>query len=466
MGISLISGWFPPTLISVALLALAVEVGWRTLRWRVAVLGIGALSVGITAGIWAYITANQLIVPPLPLVAYSWVTAVVFSILVAIGGWPSARPRQRAVAPVAVVLTTLMAACLINSYYAYYPTLESLIGSPTAHQVNAEEVVEAGAGSGSVDVGFPSHSLPSHGVTFQVTIPGVVSRFQARPAWVYLPPAWFASPRPQLPVVMLLEGTPSTPVDWFRAGLADRTADRFAATHRGLAPVLVLPDENRSFTGDTECLNQKGARAEDYLIHDVRQYTVATFKTASNPSAWAVAGLSEGGTCAMDIALRHSNLFRMFGDFAGDPAPQLLTQSQTLHDLFHGSLAAQQKFDPVHLFAARPRTRRMYAFFEAGRGDQYRMKLGHKLARLAARSGIHTRWQDVPGPHNFVVWGESFHSALNYFWPHFVWTGNHPLTLTHEVTVTHRLPRARKGVRAIGGINRPDAPTTTSSSRS
>jgi enterochelin esterase-like enzyme len=260
-------------------------------------------------------------------------------------------------------------------------------------------------------------------VTFKVTIPGVVSHFRARSAWVYLPPAWFATPRPQLPVVMLLEGTPSDPVDWFRAGLADRTADRFAATHHGLAPVLVLPDENGSTFGDTECLNQVHARAEDYLVHDVRQFIIAKYQTASNPSAWAVAGLSEGGTCAMDLALRHSNLFRQFGDFAGDPAPQLLNLRQTLHVLFHDSVAAQQKFDPGHLFAQRPRTRRMAAFFEAGRGDRSRSRLGHLLARLAARSGIRTRWRAVPGPHNFVVWGESFHSALDFFWPGFVWPG-------------------------------------------
>jgi enterochelin esterase-like enzyme len=466
VGISLISGWFPSTVVVIALAVLALAVGWRTLRWRVAVLGLGVLAIGLTAGIWAYVTANQLIVPALPLMAYSWAAAVVFSVLVAIAGWPSARPRQRALGPVSVLLTTLMTACLVNGYYAYFPTVQSLVGSPTAHQVSAEQVAAVGM-RGNVAVGYPAQALPSHGVTFQVTIPGVVSHFRARSAWVYLPPAWFVTPRPRLPVVMLLEGTPSHPVDWFRAGLADRTADRFAARHGGLAPVLVLPDENGSVFGDTECLNQVHARAEDYLVHDVRQFMIAKYGTASNPSAWAVAGLSEGGTCAMDLALRHSNLFRQFGDFAGDPAPQLLTPGQTLRVLFHGSRAAQAKFDPVNLLAQRPRTRSMSAFFEAGRGDHARARLGHVLARLAARSGIRTRWRTVPGPHNFVVWGESFHSALDFFWPRFVWPGHDSPLLTHVVTVTNRrLRHAPKGIQAIGGIGRPGTTPTTASSRS
>jgi hypothetical protein len=217
VGISLISGWFPTAVVVVALTVLALAVGWRTLRWRVAVLGLGALAIGITAGLWAYVTSNQLIVPALPLVAYSWAAAVVFSVLVAIAGWSSARPRQRALGPVSVLLTTLMAACLINGYYAYYPTMQSLVGSPTAHQVSAEQVAAVGT-RGNVAIGYPAQAMPSHGVTFEVTIPGVVSHFRARSAWVYLPPAWFAKPQPRLPVIMLLEGTPSDPVDWFRAG--------------------------------------------------------------------------------------------------------------------------------------------------------------------------------------------------------------------------------------------------------
>ena len=183
-----------------------------------------------------------------------------------------------------------------------------------------------------------------------------------------------------------------------------------------MAPVLVLPDENGSAFGDTECLNQVHARAEDYLVHDVRQFMIAKYKTASNPSAWAVAGLSEGGTCAMDLALRHSNLFRQFGDFAGDPAPQLLTPGQTLRVLFHGSRAAQAKFDPAHLLALRPRapggwppSSRPVAATGPGHGWATCWR------RPAARSGIRTRWRAVPGPHNFVVWGESFHSALDFF---------------------------------------------------
>jgi hypothetical protein len=122
--------------------------------------------------------------------------------------------------------------------------------------------------------------------------------------------------------------------------------------------------------------------------------------------------------------MRHSNLFRLFGDFAGDPTPQLGSPAQTLRRLFRGSDRFRRQFDPVNLLVGRPHRRRMIGFFEAGRGDRARARTGHALATLAALNGVHTRWVTVPGPHNFVVWGESFHTALDFFWPQFRYT--HP----------------------------------------
>src|SRR5258708_2954178 len=103
------------------------------------------------------------------------------------------------------------------------------------------------------------------GMVGRVVIAPTVSGFRARPAQVYLPPAWFARPRPRLPVVELLHGTPGMPEDWTRAGQADVTADRWAAGHRGVAPVIVMPDPNGGFMSDTECVDLPQARADTYL---------------------------------------------------------------------------------------------------------------------------------------------------------------------------------------------------------
>jgi S-formylglutathione hydrolase FrmB len=392
-----------------------------------------ALAGVFVVAAWAYATSTNLIVPSLPLIAYVWLTPIVFGVGVLVAGVRRGTTRHRVAGSLAVLLTVATSANLFNGYFAYYPTVGSLLSSPTAHEVSASQVERLRHGPGLAVTGAVARGpvMPSHGVTFQVAIPGTVSGFRARPAWMYLPPAYFAPQHPVLPVVMLLEGTPSQPVDWFRAGLADRTADRFARAHHGRAPILVLPDQNGSFLGDTECVNRPHARAEDYLTIDVRNFVVARYAAPRNPSGWAVAGLSAGGTCAFDLALRHSNLFRMFGDFSGDPIPQIGSPRHTLHVLFGGSEAARRSFDPVHLLAGRPRQRRMVGFFEAGSADRARARAGHALARLAARHGVHTKWATTPGPHSFAVWGASFRTALDYFWPQFRVVPPNPAAALH-----------------------------------
>src|SRR3546814_3201783 len=56
--------------------------------------------------------------------------------------------------------------------------------------------------------------MPSNGVVTEAAIPGNVSGFDARPATLYLPPAYLADPRAELPVLVLVAGEPGSPSDW------------------------------------------------------------------------------------------------------------------------------------------------------------------------------------------------------------------------------------------------------------
>lgn len=73
----------------------------------------------------------------------------------------------------------------------------------------------------------------------------------ARDAQVHLPPAYFAHPRPKLPVVVLVSGAPGSPEQWFVEGRAGQTLDAFAEGHRGLAPITVAVDANGATFKDT-----------------------------------------------------------------------------------------------------------------------------------------------------------------------------------------------------------------------
>jgi S-formylglutathione hydrolase FrmB len=235
-------------------------------------------------------------------------------------------------------------------------------------------------------------------------IPGTTSGFTARPAYVWVPPAFFATPRPQLPVIVMLAGVPGQPDNMIRAGGATVVADHYAAAHGGRAPILVFPDANGSFAGDTECVDGIRGRAETYLTRDVPAFVEAKFGAATGPVHWGVLGFSEGGTCAMDLALGHPDVFGTFVDVAGDAFPNLGTRgdarAKAIAGLYGGDAAAFDAHDPM-LLAARPQDRPVGGWFEAGTADHRIDAVATALDTALQHDGLVTRLVLVPGGHDF-----------------------------------------------------------------
>ena len=140
--------------------------------------------------------------------------------------------------------------------------------------------------------------VPKRGVMVSVTIPDDASGFRHRSELVYLPPAWFAaeptlsdteSTQP-LPAVLMVGGEFGHPADWATSGSAQATADDFAATHDGNAPVLVFVDTSGAFANDTECVNGIRGNAADHLTKDVVPYVVSHFGVSPDPDTGAWSG--------------------------------------------------------------------------------------------------------------------------------------------------------------------------------
>ncbi|MGQ0574737.1 MAG: alpha/beta hydrolase [Pseudonocardia sp.] len=309
---------------------------------------------------------------------------------------------------VATGLVLLNAAAAVNAYFAYYPTLGEALGGSGPDETS---LAAADADEGSI---------PAQGQVVPLAIPGTVSGFQGRDAQVYLPPAWFARPRPELPVIMLLHGSPGRPTDWTEGGDAAATADAFAARHGGVAPVLVMPDVNGDLVTDTECVNSSLGAAETYLTVDVPAVVQRTLATkAPGPGRWAVAGFSEGGACAIMLALRHPDLFAAFGDFGGLLGPRVADANAdpggvTVAQLFGGSTQAFLAHEPSALLAdPAPAVRELGGWFEVGSADPQPLAAAQALAPLAQRAGLTTCLVVVPGGgHTFDVWSAALRSSL------------------------------------------------------
>jgi S-formylglutathione hydrolase FrmB len=230
---------------------------------------------------------------------------------------------------------------------------------------------------------------------------------------VWVPPIASSSPGTPLPVVQLLHGTPGGPADWVRAGVVG-VLDAFAAEHGGRAPVVVMPDINGARHTDTECVRTSyGADVERYLTDEVPRWVAAHFAVHGGRS-WGVVGLSEGGTCAAMLALRHPARYAALGDFSGLDRPTVGDRddpARTVSDLFAGSRTAYDRHDPLWLLA-HDRYPRTSAWIEYGTSDRAVSSDCERVAAAALASGVDVHVERVAGGHEWPVWIAALRAML------------------------------------------------------
>lgn len=246
-----------------------------------------------------------------------------------------------------------------------------------------------------------------------MAIPATASGFSARSATVYLPPLWFASPRPSLPVVELLHGTPGMPQDWARGGGVPELADAWARDHGGWAPIFVMPDANGAALADTECVDGKQGRAETYLTTDVRTFAVGELGARPDAPAWIVGGLSEGGYCGAMLALRHPDLFSAFLDFGGDDHPSHLRGASALFVGSPQQVASQVRSYSLGTLLKDPRVHGQRGWVISAADDQHAVRVGRAFAAAASAAGVDVRTVVLPhGGHTFRTWRDCLATAF------------------------------------------------------
>ncbi len=244
------------------------------------------------------------------------------------------------------------------------------------------------------------------------------SGFRARPAFVYLPPAYVAHPGRRLPVLELLHGTPGEPSDWLVRGQLRSTADAFAAQHGGRAPIVVMPDINGAWRADSECIRTAaGADVEDYLTRDVVTYIRTAFASAVGRSPWWIAGASEGGLCAAMLALRHPTVYSAFGDLSGlaRPTVEHVSAAASVRQLYGNDRNAEREHDVIWLLEHR-RYPAMRGWFECGVEDTKVCNAQAAVVATASVVGLPTRAAVRPGKHGWSVWRGSLRRLLPWLW--------------------------------------------------
>lgn len=299
----------------------------RAKRWPLYVLVASAAAVGAIALVhWLLIYVFSTFPAELPFEVLAWSVLPVAALILCAVRFPGSSWRGRTAAAASVLGVLLLGAVQINGYFGLNHTLGDVMGTALARIPPLEDALKRQGGQTAPappSQWTPPDSMPANGVVRTATIPGTKSGFVARDAYVYLPPAYQTAERPSLPVLVLYAGQPGAPSDWLTGGALRSHLDRFADAHDGIAPVVVVADPNGSQGANTLCLDSRIAQADTYLSQDVVHWIRTNLDVDHDPKQWAVGGFSFGGTCAMQMGTRHSDVFTAVLAFSSEQEPAL-----------------------------------------------------------------------------------------------------------------------------------------------
>jgi S-formylglutathione hydrolase FrmB len=352
-----------------------------------------------------------------PLRVLLLVGAVLAAVGLAVVGMRARRWPGRAGAVVAVLLVLVGSAEGMNVVFREYPTLRTALGLPAVDEIPftqialREQVIGARSGLPLSAFWHPPAEMPATGVVTEVTIPATVSGFPARQAWLYLPPAYLARPRAQLPVLVLLSGQPGSPDDWLGGGQLATRMDAFAAAHDGLAPVVVMPDHLSDPLDNPLCMDSRLGNVATYLSVDVPVWIRETLQIDPEPTGWAIGGFSNGGTCSLQMAVNKPEVYPTFVDISGEDEPTLGDHAATVQAAFGGNEAAFAAVNPLDVMA-RTRFPATAGYFVAGQQDTEYLPEAQRAFAAAQAAGMDVQLHLRPGGHTFDVWGPGLEDAL------------------------------------------------------
>lgn len=344
--------------------------------------------------------------------------------------------RQLVLRVVAAVLAFIPAMVFgiaaVNKYYGYYQSWGSLFSDLSGQSAQSiPRVTAAGLGQ---DTGKSVSSLlaastnaaldAQTGYLFRTVLAGQKGRF-TREVYVYLPPQYFskAYARYRFPAIELLHGSPGGPETWVNVMNVIPTYLQELRVHQARPAVLVMPDTDGGPQYGLQCLNDPGGLQDmTFVGREVPRWVHANLRVQPPGPLWGIAGYSEGGFCAANIALQDANDFGYAGSLSGYFAP--ITSRVPMHgrpgappvnvNLFARRPALKALNSPENYILHVPVTEVVPQFFlAAGALDPADVRLAQYFRQLLLTRDAQVPLMVVPGAgHSATVWRAALRPML------------------------------------------------------
>jgi enterochelin esterase family protein len=224
-----------------------------------------------------------------------------------------------------------------------------------------------------------------------------------RECFVYTPPGF--DPAKTYPVLYLLHGYSDGADAWQVLGKAHHTLDSLIADGAAEPMIVVMPLgygdmtvlangwEGRFLDGAWE---KNLAAFDRTLLEEILPLAEANYPVRRDTAGRAIAGLSMGGTQAIQAALRHPDRFGWVGAFSSGGLPADLDAAFPA--------AAAIAASPFHLL-----------WLACGRDDAL-LPANHRLTAWLRAKGIPHEWRETAGTHRWNLWRQNLADFARRLW--------------------------------------------------
>jgi len=323
----------------------------------------------------------------------------------------------------------------VNKFYDYYQTWGGMVNDLTGQ--GASSIPKYAAPGAATNKQFDKNigrvtskaEDAQVGYLFQTSVTGVRSHL-TRDVYVYLPPQYFQKryAHYKFPVIELLHGSPGNPQAWVDVMSVIPTFLSLLATHPGDSAVLVMPDTDGGRQYELQCLNDPGGIQDmTFVARDVPEAIARIARVQPPGRAWGVAGYSEGGYCAANIALQDPAGYGAAGVMSGyfSPVPsQVPTGGKPggkprVVNVFAGRPALQQLNSPQWYITRVTINAEIPAFWLAAGGkDRPDVEAAMNFRQLLLTRVANVPLDVVPGGgHQGSVWRAALDPMLKWMTP-------------------------------------------------
>lgn len=278
---------------------------------------------------------------------------------------------------------------------------------------------------------------------------------------VYLPRGYDDAPARRYPVFYYLHGLGGNETNWVESGKLDAAAEVL-----NLEAIVVMPDGDDSFYIDSKlpidydaCMKDgsglflpgrqdpaktcvRSRNYSTYLTKDLIGWVDARYRTIASREGRAIAGLSMGGFGAMELALRHPELFSAAASHSGAvgllyQGPRPFAPGKTvlstkidakamksnpvggwLFGTFGAELAGWKQYDVVELAKQLP-PGKVALYFDCGTEDSFKLHDNVQYVHEALEQAkIPHQFFLGPGGHDFDFWRPRLPESLKFLREH------------------------------------------------